>query len=77
MIIKIIFLTLLAGFFFMQPCLAISTVQTENGNQSVTLDMQNMSCPMCKITIKKALKEVDGVQKVNVDFDSKNCNRVL
>jgi mercuric ion binding protein len=48
-----------------------STSRTQNSNQSVTLDVQNMTCAMCKITLKKALNKVDGVQKVDVDFDAK------
>jgi mercuric ion binding protein len=50
---------------------AESAVQVKNSSQSVTLDMQNMTCAMCKFTIKKALQGVEGVQKVDVDFDSK------
>lgn len=39
--------------------------------QTVTLAVENMSCPMCKITIRKALEKVDGVQRATVDYDSK------
>lgn len=35
--------------------------------------MQNMTCAMCKITIKKALQGVDGVQEVNVNSDIKTA----
>lgn len=45
--------------------------QPQIGNQSVTLDVQNMTCAMCKITLKRALNKVDGVQNVDVDFDAK------
>ncbi len=65
---------LLTGFCLMQPCLAKSTVQTQNTSQSVTLDMQNMTCAMCPITIRKALEGVDGVKSAKVDFDSKTAN---
>ena len=46
-------------------------LQKQSSSQSVTLAMQNMTCAMCKITIKKALQSVDGVQKVSVDGDTK------
>ena len=36
--------------------------------------MQNMTCAMCKITIRKALQGVAGVQQVQVDFDSKTAS---
>lgn len=76
MYIKILFfiLSLLAGLYSMQVVQAETLVQAQNSNQSVTLDMQNMTCPMCKFTIKKALQGVDGVQTVNVDYNSKTAN---
>lgn len=52
---------------------AESAVQIQKSNQSVTLDMQNMTCAMCKITIKKSLQGVNGVQKVTVDYASKTA----
>lgn len=73
--IKILFLSLslFTGFFSIQTIRAESQVQTQTNTQSVTLDMQNMTCAMCKITIKKALQGVDGVQKVNVNYDNKTA----
>lgn len=71
--IKTLFLTLslLAGLFLMPPIRAELPIQMQNSSQSVTLDMQNMTCAMCKFTIKKAIKGVDGVQEVNVNSDTK------
>ena len=54
-----------------------SAKQSQIGNQSVTLDVQNMTCAMCKITLKRALNKVDGVQKVTVDFDAKTTTVVF
>ena len=73
--IKTLFLTLsfLAGLFLMPAIHAEAPIQTQNSAQSVTLDMQNMSCGMCKFTIKKALQGVDGVQEVNVDSDNETA----
>jgi len=42
--------------------------------QSVLLDMQNMTCAMCKFTIKKALQGVEGVEEADVDYDSKTAS---
>ena len=42
--------------------------------KTVTLDVQNMTCAMCPITIRKALQGVDGVNKANVDFASKTAS---
>lgn len=44
---------------------------TQISQKTVTLEVQNMTCAMCKYTIKKALKGVEGVYKVEVDFDNK------
>lgn len=67
-------LSLLATPLLMQTAHAEATdsisVQKQS-SQSVTLAMQNMTCAMCKITIKKALQGVEGVQKVSVDGDTK------
>ena len=39
--------------------------------QTVTLDVQNMTCAVCPITVKKALFRVPGVTDAKVDFDKK------
>ncbi|MEQ1531706.1 MAG: cation transporter, partial [Methylococcales bacterium] len=41
--------------------------------QTVTLNIQNMTCSLCTFTIKKALQKVDGVQQVTVDYGSKSA----
>jgi mercuric ion binding protein len=38
---------------------------------SVTLGVQNMTCEVCPITVKKALQKIPGVNTVTVDFDKK------
>lgn len=39
--------------------------------RTVTLDIQNMTCPVCPITVKSALQRVTGVHAVSVDFKQK------
>ena len=41
--------------------------------QTVTLDVQNMTCAVCPITVKKALERVPGVTDAKVDFDQKTA----
>ena len=41
--------------------------------QTVVLDVQNMTCEVCPITIRKALDKVPGVAAVKVDFDKKTA----
>jgi len=79
MTIKSLLLTLIllaAPLLIMQTAHAEAAVQVQkqNSSQSVTLDMQNMTCAMCKFTIKKALQGVEGVQKVSVDADAKTAD---
>ena len=36
--------------------------------QTVVLDVQNMTCELCPITVKKALDKVPGVAATKIDF---------
>ncbi|HFD13049.1 MAG TPA: copper chaperone [Crenotrichaceae bacterium] len=79
----VITLSLFAGMSFIQACQSedatkvqtnVTTAQTQSNSESVVFDMQNMTCAMCGITIKKALQAVDGVQTVTVDDDNKTAS---
>ena len=41
--------------------------------KTVTLDVQNMTCELCPITVKKSLEKVSGVSVVKVNFDKKTA----
>jgi mercuric ion binding protein len=41
--------------------------------QTAVLDVQNMTCSMCSITIHKALEKVPGVIETKVDYDHKTA----
>lgn len=41
--------------------------------KTVTLAVQNMTCGLCPITVKKSLEKVPGVSAVKVDFDKKTA----
>lgn len=41
--------------------------------KTVTLAVQNMTCPLCPVTVKKSLEKVPGVSAVQVDFDKKTA----
>ena len=41
--------------------------------QTVVLDVQNMTCSACPITVKKALDKVPGVAAIKVDLDKKTA----
>ena len=61
--IRTLALVLAAGL----SSLAMATVQT------VTLDVPGMTCSSCPITVKKALKKVDGVQQVTASFEKREA----
>jgi len=41
--------------------------------QTVTLAVPGMTCPVCPVTVKKALTRVDGVTKAEVNFDKRQA----
>ncbi len=41
--------------------------------QTVTLSVPGMNCPVCPITVKKALEKVEGVKKANVSFEQREA----
>jgi mercuric ion binding protein len=41
--------------------------------KTVTLDVKNMTCELCPITVKKSLEKVSGVSVVRVNFDKKTA----
>ena len=52
---------------------AVISGSTLAASRTVTLDVQNMTCAVCPITVKKALEHVSGVQQVSVDYASKTA----
>jgi len=45
--------------------------------RSVTLSISGMTCPVCPITVRKALEKVNGVSSAKVDYDSKSATVVF
>ena len=41
--------------------------------QTVVLDVQNMTCELCPITVKKALDKVPGVAAATIDLAKKTA----
>ena len=41
--------------------------------QTVVLDVQNMTCELCPITVKKALRKIPGVADARVDLNKKTA----
>jgi mercuric ion binding protein len=42
-------------------------------SRTVTLDVKNMTCAVCPLTVKKALEQIAGVQQVSVSYANKTA----
>lgn len=43
------------------------------GERTVVLAVERMTCALCPITVAKAIRAVDGVRDVSVDYDTKRA----
>lgn len=41
--------------------------------QTAVLDVQNMTCGLCPVTVKKSLEKVVGVSRAQIDFAAKTA----
>ena len=41
--------------------------------QTTTLHVQNMTCELCPVTVKKSLERLPGVSQVRIDFAKKTA----
>ena len=53
--------------------LAAPTLTFAGTARTVVLEVQNMTCPVCPITVKKSLEQVPGVMDANIDLDNKTA----
>jgi len=44
-------------------------VASEDHLKTVMLEVDDMTCSMCPITVKRALRKVDGVKKVSAKYE--------
>ncbi len=65
---KNVFLAIVFGVSLSAALPAITAEQT------VSLNIERMSCALCPVTVRKAIEQVDGVQHVDVDYDTKTAS---
>ena len=46
---------------------------TKSAEQTTTFAVENMTCALCPITVRKAMQNVAGVKAVAVDLDAKTA----
>ncbi len=61
------FITPLAIMLLMSASSALAKEQT------VTLDVEQMDCALCKVTVQKALMKVNGVMSADVSWEEKTA----
>ena len=54
-----------------------SEVTAQANEVTQTFAVENMTCPACPFTVKKAMARVDGVKSVTVDFAAKTATAVF
>mgnify|MGYP004001965981 CR=1 FL=1 len=64
---------LLFGLVSVPAVYAEPSSPMKSSRRTVLLNVQNMTCSMCKFTIKKALSSVAGTEKVRVNFEDKTA----
>lgn len=64
-------LPLLLGLFL--GMLSLTGTSHAASEQTVTLDVPGMTCAFCPVTIRKALKKVDGVIEAKASYDTKTA----
>ena len=54
-----------------------SDVTAQTTGLTQTFAVENMTCPACPFTVKKAMARVEGVRSVTVDFAAKTATAVF
>ena len=69
-----LFLCLVVALFWAaSPAWAVPDGERDRGNrlETVVFDVDNMTCRLCPITVRRALRKVDGVVKVKAKYEGK------
>ncbi len=63
------------GFAILGQSNAVTAAETSAAVEEMTLTfaVENMTCATCPITVRTAMRGVDGVQSVDIDFDAKTA----
>jgi len=64
-----LFFVLALGLSVLGGALATSTMVMSAELKTVTLSVDKMTCNMCPITVKKALRKIDGVTEVSAKYE--------
>jgi len=60
------------------PSVSAQTAATQVATaQSTTFVVENMTCALCPVTVKKAMEKVTGVKSVRIDFGARTATVVF
>lgn len=59
------------------PGTARSVSEPSASMRTATFSVENMYCALCPVTVKKAMRGVEGVRSVDVDFGAKTATVVF
>ncbi len=46
-------------------------------NKTLSFAIENMTCALCPITVRKAMEQVSGVEEVKIDFEAKTATVIF
>ena len=59
------------------PAAAQSASQQVASAETTTFAIQNMTCALCPVTVKKAMEGIAGVTSVAIDFEAKTATVIF
>ena len=71
-----VFLGLLAAAAAPEAATSSATGQTdqETHRRTVLFEVENMTCVTCPIAVKAAMRRVDGVEQVEIDYQTREAS---
>jgi len=72
-LISAVIIGLFGGLGMLSARAETPTSHAKSQQQSAVFAIENMTCALCPVTVKKAMSKVDGVQSVKVDFEAKTA----
>lgn len=55
----------------------LALAQAVAAEQTLTFTIDNMTCALCPVTVKRAMESVVGVQAVEINFDARTATVVF
>lgn len=75
---KNILVVALLGLTAVAPIAVVpSAAQSVATEQTVTFAVENMTCALCPVTVKRAMEGVEGVRAVEIDFEARTATVVF